>query len=205
MNELSKEITEMKNLSFINNYAAIGSTYIYLNKKLYVINNSIFFKNNTSKYFGKKGISYPRKLRLRYSNNYYSSNEIIINVQTGGILPNNTLNFELIDENNELIQISHSFLTISIQKPSDINEINKKYSVKINNDDKEKQIAFNNISNSFLIPNLFIQGNIGKTAKLIFKSTAIKYTKNNSNKFFDDYQFNLGVNFRDCEMGFKLI
>ena len=187
-----------KNLEFKDNYAAFGATYIYLEKKPLIDDKTIIEEKNRVKFFGTKGISYPRRLRLKIGEDYYSSNEKTLNnVQTGGVIKNNTLNFELLDENNEIIPFSNSIITVFIEKPTDLSEKNKIYSLTV----KEKRIPFNNISKSYLIPDLHVVGSIGKVAKLIFETESIKYTKKNSVRFFNDYQFSLEIKFRDCIMG----
>ena len=160
---------------------------------------SIEYSGNYVKYYGKEKISYPNKLRLKFNNKIYESNNLTIeNVQSGGAILNNTLFFEVLDEHDNIIPFLDGILEVSIEKPDNPNEINKIYEANTNS-----KILFNNISQNFIVPDLFIVGSIFETAKLIFKTKIIKYLKDGSNIFHSDYQFELNVKFRDCIMGIK--
>ena len=188
--------TIFKNLNFIKNFARIGGIFIYRGVVPLMIN--LKYINNKATFHGKNGpFSYPSSIILKKKDKYYEDNKFkIINMRSGGIFKDNSIEFLLKDENNEIIPFSNANLDFMIFV--DENFISKQF-VKKFSVVAQEVVIFNNKSKSIPLKPLVIIRSVTYNATLKVSSKMIKNIKNG--KILEDYYYKIFVDFRDCIIG----
>ncbi|EAR87179.2 transmembrane protein, putative (macronuclear) [Tetrahymena thermophila SB210] len=198
---------KMKNSKIINNKASIGGG-IYQQNLSVDTQESNIITNNTILIYGKDDISYPSQMRVKnidqfiYLNNgVVQKDQIVINnFRSGANI--SEIQFVLLNNKNELIY------------PITSDDYNT-YQVNVNFDPETKDLSSYSLSGdlfakydenlqAFKFSNINIIGTPGTSANISFTSQQIYILDQKTQKFIQNYTFNILINFRLCGPGEKI-
>ncbi|EAR87180.2 transmembrane protein, putative (macronuclear) [Tetrahymena thermophila SB210] len=198
---------KMKNSKIINNKASIGGG-IYQQNLSVDTQESNIITNNTILIYGKDDISYPSQLRVKNIDEFIQLNNAV--VQKHQIVINNfrsganisEIQFVLLNNKNELIY------------PITSDDYNT-YQVNVNFDPETKDLSSYSLSGdlfakydehlqAFKFSNINIIGTPGTSANISFTSKQIYILDQKTQKFIQNYTFNILINFRLCGPGEKI-
>ncbi|KAL4503057.1 hypothetical protein ABPG72_014286 [Tetrahymena utriculariae] len=199
-----------ENTKFINCSSSFdgGAVYVYL-QSVNAINltiNKCQYENNTSAFiFSKDSQSYPTKLSinkvqqfLKISNSQYVNGQIEVNdFRSGDIL--SKLSFEFLNDKEEVVisATQEELNQFNIQIRIDPYAENRN-NYKINGN---QQVNFDLSSQLFMFQYLTLIGKPNCSVVIQFFSNQLFTLNNQTNKYYQNYTFDLKINFRNCISG----
>ncbi|EAR87181.3 transmembrane protein, putative (macronuclear) [Tetrahymena thermophila SB210] len=198
---------KMKDSKIINNKASIGGGIYQQNLSIDTQESNII-TNNTILIYGKDDISYPSQMRVKnfdqfiqFNNGVVRKDQIVINnFRSGANI--SEIQFVLLNNKNELIY------------PITSDDYNT-YQVNVNFDPETKDLSSYSLSGdlfakydknmqAFKFSNINIIGTPGTSANISFTSKQIYILDQKTQKFIQNYTFNILINFRLCGPGEKI-